>query len=97
MHGTKLKDLIDKILTKQSEERLQISGIKQHPWITKNGTEPLETIKDSAEDDFEGPTPEDLQDLISQVKEKQVYMIKKKKHNSPVKVPHPCHKDGPRK
>jgi [calcium/calmodulin-dependent protein kinase] kinase len=36
-----LEDLLRKLLTKDPKKRIIISEIKQHPWITQNGTFPM--------------------------------------------------------
>ncbi|XP_007433327.1 calcium/calmodulin-dependent protein kinase kinase 2 isoform X1 [Python bivittatus] len=38
-----LKDLITQMLDKKPESRITVPEIKLHPWVTKNGTEPLPT------------------------------------------------------
>nr|XP_008121669.1 PREDICTED: calcium/calmodulin-dependent protein kinase kinase 2 [Anolis carolinensis] len=38
-----LKDLITKMLDKNPETRITVPEIKVHPWVTKNGAEPLPT------------------------------------------------------
>lgn len=38
---TPLLDLIKKILCKNSEDRITIAQIKEHPWITDHGREPM--------------------------------------------------------
>ena len=35
------QDLILKMLTKDPEMRINLSKIREHPWVTKNGEEPL--------------------------------------------------------
>ena len=40
--GTPVHDLMIELLRKKPEERISIAEIKQHPWITKDGAEPLE-------------------------------------------------------
>jgi [calcium/calmodulin-dependent protein kinase] kinase len=39
-----LEDLIKKILIKDPEKRYTIAEIKQHPWITNNGKEPMAVL-----------------------------------------------------
>jgi [calcium/calmodulin-dependent protein kinase] kinase len=36
-----LRDLIEKLLEKDPSKRITISGLKNHPWVTKNGTVPM--------------------------------------------------------
>ncbi|XP_048370857.1 calcium/calmodulin-dependent protein kinase kinase 2-like [Sphaerodactylus townsendi] len=38
-----LKDLITQMLDKNPESRITVPEIKVHPWVTKNGVEPLPT------------------------------------------------------
>nr|XP_033812660.1 calcium/calmodulin-dependent protein kinase kinase 2 [Geotrypetes seraphini]XP_033812661.1 calcium/calmodulin-dependent protein kinase kinase 2 [Geotrypetes seraphini]XP_033812662.1 calcium/calmodulin-dependent protein kinase kinase 2 [Geotrypetes seraphini]XP_033812663.1 calcium/calmodulin-dependent protein kinase kinase 2 [Geotrypetes seraphini]XP_033812664.1 calcium/calmodulin-dependent protein kinase kinase 2 [Geotrypetes seraphini] len=39
--GDDLKDLITHMLDKNPESRISVPEIKQHPWVTKHGAEPL--------------------------------------------------------
>jgi serine/threonine protein kinase len=36
-----LRDLITKLLEKDPDKRITISGIKVHPWVTRNGEHPM--------------------------------------------------------
>lgn len=40
------EDLILKLLTKSSENRITIAEIKMHPWVTNNGKEPMKSLED---------------------------------------------------
>ena len=42
-----LRDLISLMLTKNPNERITLSEIKEHRWLTKNGTEPLPSEADN--------------------------------------------------
>ncbi|CAH0765585.1 unnamed protein product [Bemisia tabaci] len=39
--SSQLKDLITKLLHKDPAQRMSLSQIKEHPWVTENGTNPL--------------------------------------------------------
>jgi len=40
-----LEDLIRKLLDKEPKTRITVPQIKVHPWVTKNGTAPLQDVK----------------------------------------------------
>ena len=58
MRGTPLHDLICRLLTKQSEVRITLAQIKEHPWITKNGELPLREV---TIDEYTAPTEAELE------------------------------------
>lgn len=58
MLGTPLHDLICRLLKKLPDDRIRINEIKNHPWITKNGTEPLQDVD---MEEYTAPTEAELQ------------------------------------
>jgi len=60
-----LKDLIKRMLDKNSDTRITIAELKVHPWLTMNGTFPLETPEESMIS--EEITPEDVEMAFSPV------------------------------
>ncbi|KAI1469569.1 Pkinase-domain-containing protein [Daldinia caldariorum] len=48
-------DLITKILDKNNETRLTLQEIRNHPWVTKGGTDPLLSEEENCEDVIEPP------------------------------------------
>ena len=52
-----LHDLICRLLKKQPEDRITLAQIKEHIWITKGGSEPLEDVNVGG---FTAPTEAEL-------------------------------------
>ena len=79
--GTPIHDLITKLLKKLPDERITIAQIKEHPWITKNGEEPMEEL---VIDDYQEPTQTEKENLITSVYRKGIYnIVKNRKHQDP--------------
>lgn len=60
-----LKDLLLRMLTKNPKERISLSRMMKHPWVTRRGSWPLRTVKEMVQ---AGETPEQppvLPDLMS--------------------------------
>ena len=75
MLNTSLHDLISKLLNKNSEDRISIDQIKQHPWITNNGTEPLQDVD---VDHFTAPTATELDQTFTTNVKLQKFIYHKK-------------------
>lgn len=41
------QDLILKMLTKDPEMRINLAKIREHPWVTKNGEDPLPATEEN--------------------------------------------------
>ena len=57
MINSPLHDLICRLLKKKPEDRITLAQIKEHIWITKGGTEPLEDVNVGG---FTAPTETEL-------------------------------------
>jgi len=44
-----LKDLIEKLLNKDPNQRVTLPDIKLHPWVTRHGTSPLATERENCQ------------------------------------------------
>ncbi|OBR13618.1 Calcium calmodulin dependent protein kinase [Colletotrichum higginsianum IMI 349063] len=53
-------DLMGKILEKDPQKRIQISGLRDHPWVTKKGTDPLLSKEDNCSVIVEPPNDLEL-------------------------------------
>ena len=59
------KDLITKILEKDPEKRISMDELRDHPWVTKNGADPLLSKEENTADLIEPPTEEELNMAIT--------------------------------
>jgi len=65
-----LRDFLQRILTKNPEERLTIAGMREHPWVTSiSPIQPLPT------------TEENCAFLVTQVTDEELKAAIKKVHN----------------
>ncbi|KAK6207467.1 CAMKK/META protein kinase [Colletotrichum tabaci] len=53
-------DLMGRILEKDPQKRIQISGLRDHPWVTKKGTDPLLSKEDNCSVIVEPPNDLEL-------------------------------------
>lgn len=75
MVGTSLHDLICRLLKKQPEDRINLAQIKDHPWITKNGAEPLEDVD---VDGFTAPTESELKHTYTKCVKREKFIYHRK-------------------
>ncbi|KAJ5501761.1 Calcium/calmodulin-dependent/calcium-dependent protein kinase [Penicillium expansum] len=59
------KDLIGRILEKDPEKRIDMFGLREHPWVTKNGTDPLLSFEENTSQLIEPPTEEEMNSAIT--------------------------------
>ncbi|CAI7642689.1 unnamed protein product [Penicillium glandicola] len=59
------KDLIGRILEKDPEKRIDMFGLREHPWVTKNGTDPLLSFEENTSQIIEPPTEEEMNSAIT--------------------------------
>ncbi|KAF2095261.1 Pkinase-domain-containing protein [Rhizodiscina lignyota] len=59
------QDLIFRILEKDPDKRISMDEIREHPWVTKNGTDPLLPKEENTADLIEPPTQEELNAAIT--------------------------------
>ncbi|KAI9750760.1 MAG: hypothetical protein M4579_006317 [Chaenotheca gracillima] len=58
-------DLLNKLLEKDPTKRITMSELKEHPWVTKNGTDPLLSTEENIADLVELPTEAELNSAIT--------------------------------
>ncbi|KAI5863260.1 Pkinase-domain-containing protein [Durotheca rogersii] len=58
-------DLITRILDKNSETRLTLREIRNHPWVTKGGTDPLLSEEENCVDEVEPPNALEVNHAIT--------------------------------
>ncbi|KAL1959018.1 hypothetical protein VTO42DRAFT_3259 [Malbranchea cinnamomea] len=59
------KDLMKRILEKDPEKRIKIPELRVHPWVTKNGTEPLISAEENTAEIVSPPTEEEVNNAIT--------------------------------
>ncbi|KAF2866473.1 kinase-like domain-containing protein [Massariosphaeria phaeospora] len=60
-----LKDLLLGLLDKDPEKRITMEGIREHPWVTRNGTDPLLSTSENVAVIVEPPTDEEVNAAIT--------------------------------
>lgn len=71
-----LKDLLMKLLIKNPKERIKLSEICRHPWVTNNGQEPLPRASEKPRTETKNPTnlnSVNLQEIISSLAKESVH------------------------
>ncbi|MCJ1416280.1 hypothetical protein MMC32_002615 [Xylographa parallela] len=59
------KDLIHKVLEKDPSKRIQMPELRDHPWVTKRGTDPLLSAEDNTAHLVEPPSEEEMNRAIT--------------------------------
>ncbi|MCJ1476832.1 hypothetical protein MMC13_005501 [Lambiella insularis] len=59
------KDLIFQLLEKDPSRRIQMPELREHPWVTKNGTDPLLSAEENTAYLVEPPTEEEMNRAIT--------------------------------
>ncbi|CAG8026345.1 unnamed protein product [Penicillium salamii] len=59
------KDLMERILEKDPEKRIDMFGLRDHPWVTKDGTDPLLSFEDNTSQIIAPPTEEEMESAIT--------------------------------
>ncbi|KAJ5320565.1 hypothetical protein PENANT_c033G09506 [Penicillium antarcticum] len=59
------KDLIERILEKDPEKRIDMFGLREHPWVTKDGTDPLLSFEENTSQIIAPPTEEEMNSAIT--------------------------------
>ncbi|KAJ5530186.1 hypothetical protein N7527_003579 [Penicillium freii] len=59
------KDLMGRILEKDPEKRIDMFGLREHPWVTKDGTDPLLSFEENTSQIIEPPTEEEMNSAIT--------------------------------
>ncbi|EMC97172.1 hypothetical protein BAUCODRAFT_69308 [Baudoinia panamericana UAMH 10762] len=61
----RFKDMMRKLLEKEPEKRITMEGLRQHPWVTKDGTDPLLSAEENCADLIEPPTEAEMNQAIT--------------------------------
>ncbi|THX19380.1 Pkinase-domain-containing protein [Aureobasidium pullulans] len=59
------KDLMCKILEKDPDRRIKMEELRAHPWVTKNGEDPLLSMQENCADLVDMPTEEEMNHAIT--------------------------------
>ncbi|KAJ5144185.1 uncharacterized protein N7515_002972 [Penicillium bovifimosum] len=59
------KDLMGRLLEKDPEKRIDMFGLREHPWVTRNGTDPLLSFEENTAQIIEPPTEEEMNSAIT--------------------------------
>ncbi|MCJ1285131.1 hypothetical protein MMC26_004469 [Xylographa opegraphella] len=59
------KDLIHKVLEKDPSKRIQMPELRNHPWVTRRGTDPLLSAEDNTAHLVEPPSEEEMNRAIT--------------------------------
>lgn len=59
------KDLMHKLLEKDPHKRITMSELREHPWVTKNGRDPLLSEEENTANLVEPPTEEETNQAIT--------------------------------
>ncbi|KAL8846439.1 MAG: hypothetical protein Q9221_008464 [Calogaya cf. arnoldii] len=59
------KDLITRLLEKDAKKRITMEGLREHPWVTKNGDDPLLSAEENTANLIEPPTEEETNNAIT--------------------------------
>ncbi|KAL1998106.1 hypothetical protein VTN02DRAFT_6852 [Thermoascus thermophilus] len=59
------KDLMSRILEKDPAKRITMRELREHPWVTKNGTDPLLSEEENTAEMLEPPTEEEMNTAIT--------------------------------
>ncbi|KAJ5790282.1 uncharacterized protein N7518_007293 [Penicillium psychrosexuale] len=59
------KDLMQRVLEKDPEKRIDMFGLREHPWVTKDGTDPLLSFEENTSQPVEPPTEEEMNSAIT--------------------------------
>lgn len=59
------RDLVSRLLEKDPSKRITMDEVREHPWVTKGGTDPLLSKEENTSDLIEPPTKEELDAAIT--------------------------------
>ncbi|KAJ5302590.1 hypothetical protein N7476_009389 [Penicillium atrosanguineum] len=59
------KDLMGRILEKDPEKRIKMRDLRDHPWVTANGADPLLSYEENTAQIVEPPTEEEMNQAIT--------------------------------
>lgn len=58
-------DLMRRLLEKDPEKRISMDDLRKHPWVTKDGTDPLLSAEENCSDLVEPPTEAEMEHAIT--------------------------------
>ncbi|KAJ5232021.1 hypothetical protein N7468_004977 [Penicillium chermesinum] len=61
----RFKDLIHRILEKDPAKRIDMHALREHPWVTMNGADPLLSEEENTAHEVEPPTEEEMNAAIT--------------------------------
>ncbi|KAL1853834.1 hypothetical protein Plec18170_005226 [Paecilomyces lecythidis] len=59
------KHMMSRILEKDPKKRIRLQELREHPWVTKNGTDPLPSEEENTAGVIEPPTEEEVNEAIT--------------------------------
>ncbi|KAL8863394.1 MAG: hypothetical protein Q9178_000075 [Gyalolechia marmorata] len=59
------KDVISRLLDKDAKKRITMEELREHPWVTKNGSDPLLSAEENTANLIEPPTEEETDNAIT--------------------------------
>ncbi|PYH87581.1 calcium/calmodulin-dependent protein kinase [Aspergillus ellipticus CBS 707.79] len=74
------RDLMSRILEKDPATRIQMEQLREHPWVTKNGLDPLLSESENTADIVGLPTEEEMNSAITRTIGHVLAVIKAVKH-----------------
>jgi len=86
-----LKDLLEKLLEKDPENRIEIPELKEHPWVTEHVKKPLLSTEKNCLEKVTHVTDEEIHRAIKRISNvftviKAVNRFKNLRHHQPHKV-----------
>ena len=60
-----LRDLLSRLLEKDPQNRIEMDDIREHPWVTRRGTDKLLSKEENTSNLVEPPTEEELDSAIT--------------------------------
>ncbi|KAI2626724.1 Pkinase-domain-containing protein [Hypoxylon sp. NC1633] len=69
-------DLITKIMDKNSETRLSMRGIRNHPWVTRGGSDPLLSEEENCSDLVELPNTLEVNHAFTRKMDHLIYVLR---------------------
>ncbi|KAI0901938.1 Pkinase-domain-containing protein [Annulohypoxylon nitens] len=98
-------DLITKILDKNPETRLTLREIRNHPWVTKGGTDPLLSEEENCSDEVELPNALEVNHAFTRKMDHLACVLKaihrfksltsRSRFSTPVRTPQTLHPPNP--
>ncbi|KAK4239972.1 kinase-like domain-containing protein [Achaetomium macrosporum] len=69
-------DLMAKLLEKDPERRIKMAELREHPWVTKRGTDPLLSAEENCSDPVDLPNPLELNHAFTRKMSHLIYVMK---------------------